>query len=120
MYKRLDKPLCRLVGPSVRRCLRGARDLKRLALLSIVIDWPIGNASKLQEKTRHRNWCVDKSSGHVAKKAMRQKDLTTIDKLVKTRNKIAHGTQLEISEDEFEKLMAQLKGQSPGHTDNVV
>ena len=48
-------------------------------------------------------------TGHVAKKVMTPKDLTTIDKLVKTRNRIAHGTQLEISEEEFEDFMGQLK-----------
>ena len=48
-------------------------------------------------------------SGHVAKKVVDPKDLTTLDKLVKTRNKIAHGTRQEISEEAFDKEFQQLK-----------
>ena len=45
----------------------------------------------------------------MAKKVVDPKDLTTLDKLVKTRNKIAHGTRQEISKETFDEEFQQLK-----------
>mgnify|MGYP001796165720 CR=1 FL=1 len=49
---RLYKPLCRSVGPSVRRCLRGARDLWRSALLKF----------ETWSKYRSPHWCTRSST----------------------------------------------------------